>query len=33
MLYYGAADDKIAVVTASMDKVREYIMACPEVEE
>ena len=32
-LYYGAADDKIAVATANMDKVREYIMSCPEVKE
>jgi predicted GH43/DUF377 family glycosyl hydrolase len=30
-LYYGAADDKIAVVAADMDRVREYIMASPEV--
>jgi len=30
-LYYGAADDKIAVAIADMDKVREYIMMCPEV--
>jgi predicted GH43/DUF377 family glycosyl hydrolase len=30
-LYYGAADDKIAVAAANMDRVREYIMACPEV--
>ena len=31
-LYYGAADDKVAVAMADMDRVREYIMACPEVE-
>ena len=30
-LYYGAADDKVAVAMAEMDKVREYIMSCPEV--
>ncbi|MBN1817828.1 MAG: hypothetical protein JW828_10740 [Sedimentisphaerales bacterium] len=30
-VYYGAADDKVAVAMADMDKVREYIMACPEV--
>jgi predicted GH43/DUF377 family glycosyl hydrolase len=30
-LYYGAADDKVAVAMADMDRVREYIMACPEV--
>jgi len=29
--YYGAADDKIAVAIADMDRVREYIMSCPEV--
>jgi len=32
-LYYGAADDKIAVAMADMDKLQEYIMACPEVDE
>ena len=32
-IYYGAADDKVAVAMADMDRVREYIMACPEVEE
>ncbi|MHC4551976.1 MAG: glycoside hydrolase family 130 protein [Planctomycetota bacterium] len=32
-VYYGAADDKVAVAMADMDKIREYIMACPEVEE
>lgn len=31
-LYYGAADDKIAVAIASMDSIREYIMMCPEVD-
>lgn len=30
-LYYGAADDKVAVAIADMDRIREYIMACPEV--
>ena len=30
-LYYGAADSKIAVATASMDDIREYIMNCPKV--
>ena len=30
-LYYGAADDKVAVAIADVDRVREYIMACPEV--
>ncbi len=29
-VYYGAADDKIAVAVADMDRVREYIMSCPE---
>ncbi|MCK4959000.1 MAG: glycosidase [Planctomycetes bacterium] len=32
-VYYGAADDKIAVAMADMDRIREYIMACPEVGE
>lgn len=32
-IYYGAADDKIAVAMADMDRIREYIMACPEVGE
>jgi predicted GH43/DUF377 family glycosyl hydrolase len=32
-LYYGAADDKIAVAIANMDKIREYIMMCPEAED
>lgn len=31
-IYYGAADDKIAVAMADIDQVREYIMACPEVD-
>jgi len=29
-VYYGAADDKVAVAIADMDVVREYIMSCPE---
>lgn len=32
-LYYGAADDKVAVAIANIDDVREYIMSCPEVNE
>ncbi len=32
-VYYGAADDKIAVAMADMNQVREYIMMCPEVHE
>ena len=32
-VYYGAADDKVAVAMADMDKVREYIMSCPETKE
>ncbi|MDD5010674.1 MAG: glycosidase, partial [Phycisphaerae bacterium] len=32
-LYYGAADDKIAVAMANMDAIREYIMMCPEVND
>ncbi len=31
--YYGAADDKVAVAMADMDRIREYIMACPEVTQ
>lgn len=30
-IYYGAADDKVAVAMADLDRVREYIMSCPEV--
>lgn len=30
-VYYGAADDKVAVAMADVDRVREYIMACPKV--
>lgn len=33
LVYYGAADDKVAVATADLDKVREYIMACPEAKD
>lgn len=32
-VYYGAADDKVAVAMASMDDIRQYIMASPEVHE
>ncbi len=32
-IYYGAADDKVAVAMADMDRIREYIMACPEVND
>ena len=32
-VYYGAADDKVAVAMADMDRIREYIMACPEVNQ
>ncbi|AQT67267.1 Beta-1,4-mannooligosaccharide phosphorylase [Anaerohalosphaera lusitana] len=32
-LYYGAADDKVAVAIADMDRLREYVMKCPEVYE
>jgi len=32
-VYYGAADDKVAVAMADMDRIREYIMACPETEQ
>ncbi len=32
-LYYGAADDKIAVAIGNLDEIRDYIMSCPEVEE
>lgn len=31
--YYGAADDKVAVAIADMDRLREYIMTCPEADE
>ena len=30
-LYYGAADDKIAVAMADLDEIRKYVMMCPEV--
>jgi beta-1,4-mannooligosaccharide/beta-1,4-mannosyl-N-acetylglucosamine phosphorylase len=32
-LYYGAADSTIAVATANLEELYEYIKACPEVEE
>jgi predicted GH43/DUF377 family glycosyl hydrolase len=32
-IYYGAADDKVAVAIAEMDAIREYIMSCPEAED
>ena len=32
-IYYGAADDKVAVATADMDRVRKYIMTCPKVTD
>ncbi len=33
LAYYGAADDKIAVAVADIDRIREYIMSCPKVDE
>lgn len=30
-LYYGAADDKIAVAVGDLDQIRDYIMSCPKV--
>jgi beta-1,4-mannooligosaccharide/beta-1,4-mannosyl-N-acetylglucosamine phosphorylase len=32
-LYYGAADCTIAVATAKLSEITDYIMSCPEVEE
>jgi predicted GH43/DUF377 family glycosyl hydrolase len=32
-IYYGAADDKVAVAMADIDLIREYIMSCPEAED
>ena len=32
-LYYGAADSTVAVATAHLSDVLDYIMTCPEVEE
>ncbi|MEN6384631.1 MAG: glycosidase [Phycisphaerales bacterium] len=29
-VYYGAADDKIAVAMADMNEIRQYIMMCPQ---
>ncbi len=31
--YYGAADDKVAVAIADIDRIREYILASPEVPQ
>ena len=30
-LYYGAADTCIALATARMDEVLDYILSCPQV--
>jgi len=32
-LYYGAADCVVAVATANLSDVLDYIMSCPEVKE
>ena len=32
-LYYGAADCTIAVATASLSEIIDYVMSCPEVKE
>ena len=32
-LYYGAADCTVAVATASLSEIIDYIMSCPEVKE
>jgi predicted GH43/DUF377 family glycosyl hydrolase len=32
-LYYGAADCAIAVATANLSDVIDYVMSCPEVEQ
>lgn len=32
-LYYGAADCTVAVATANLSKVLDYVMSCPEVKE
>ncbi len=32
-VYYGAADDKVAVAMAKMDDIREFIMSSPEVHD
>jgi len=32
-LYYGAADSTIAMATANLKELYEYIKACPEAEE
>jgi predicted GH43/DUF377 family glycosyl hydrolase len=32
-LYYGAADCTVAVATAGLSNIIDYIMSCPEVED
>jgi predicted GH43/DUF377 family glycosyl hydrolase len=32
-LYYGAADCTVAVATAKLDEIIDYVMSCPQVEE
>ena len=32
-LYYGAADCTVAVATANLSEVIDYIMSCPEAKE
>ena len=32
-LYYGAADSTVAVATAGLSELLEYIMSCPEAKE
>jgi predicted GH43/DUF377 family glycosyl hydrolase len=32
-MYYGAADSAVAVATAKLSEVMDYIMSCPEVHE
>ena len=32
-LYYGAADSAVAVATASLSDILDYIKSCPEAEE
>ena len=31
-IYYGAADDKVAVAIADLDDIREYLSLCPDIE-
>jgi predicted GH43/DUF377 family glycosyl hydrolase len=31
-LYGGGADEKAAMASADLDRIREYIMACPVVD-